>query len=104
MAANPMGQLPNFGFSTGSVAEKPTELSSFEDCKLYQDESHLILLSKRPEGESFEQRYKIVCSINFKSIIEIKPYVDPSQGSSNKYNLRSTNVLQIKFVRNFEQY
>ena len=93
MAANPMGQLPSFGFSSGSVSEKPADLTYFEDCKLYQDESHLILLNKEPEGDSFDQRYKIVCSINFKSIVEIRPYVDASSGSSNKYNLRSSNIL-----------
>ena len=78
MAANPMGQLPNFGFTSGSVAERPTDLTVFEDCKLYQDESHLILLGKEPEGDNFEKRFKIICSINFKSIVEIVPYVDPS--------------------------
>ena len=81
IAANPMGQLPNFGFTTGSVAERPADLTFYEDCKLYQDESNLILLSKEPEGENFDQRYKIICSINFKSIIEIRPYVDSSTGS-----------------------
>ena len=93
MAANPMGQLPNFGFTSGSVAERPEDLTFFEDCKLYQDESHLILLNKEPEGDSFDQRYKIICSINFKSIVEICPYVDSSSASSNKYNLRSSNIL-----------
>ena len=78
---NPMGFTFDGSPSKKIAAPKPT----FEECKIYQDDSNLILVSKEDEG------YQIICSINYKHIIEMQEYVEAD--NYNKYNLKASNTL-----------
>lgn len=49
-----------------------------------------------------DEGYRIVCSINYKHIIEMQEYVENE--NYNKYNLKASNTLQIKYVKSYENY
>ena len=57
---NPMGS-----FFEGSPPKLTSDKPTFEECKIFQDDQHLVLVTKQPEG------YEIVRSINYKNIIEM---------------------------------
>lgn len=50
------------------------------------------------QGE--EPKMKVIWSINYKNIIEIHEY---SQ-STNKYALGTSNTLEIRYVKNYQQF
>ena len=89
---NPIGFSFDGSPSKKIAAPQPT----FEECKIYQDDQNLVLVTKEDDG------YQIVCSINYKHIIEMQEYVEPE--NYNKYNLKASNTLQIRYAKNYESY
>ena len=88
---NPMG----FNFD-GSPPKLAPAKPVFEECKIFQDDSSLILVRKD------EDSYQVVCSVNYKNIIEMQEYME--NDNYNKYNLKASNTLQIRYVKNYQQY
>jgi hypothetical protein len=70
-----------------------TQKKSFEECKVFQDDTYLVLLAMEPEA------CKIICAINYKNIIEMSEYHESDH--YNKYSLKASNTIQIKYVKSY---